>query len=125
MYIEVLGKKPTTKCGEQFCRNIYCFGVLAGYSITVAPDICAPIRYQLGDNLGEGLDDAAAVALADALQTEIDAGRTADYAALVHPKDTSKYGLLLEGPPGNPHPFVQNVTAFAAFLRESGGFEIW
>ena len=35
------------------------------------------------------------------------------------------YGKAFEPPPGSPHPFVENVAAFVAFLRESGGFAIW
>ena len=44
MTIELMGMKPTTKRGKQFCRNIHGWGELARYSIIVAPDICAPIR---------------------------------------------------------------------------------
>jgi hypothetical protein len=127
MVMEIRGTRPTTERGEQFCRNLLGWGELARYSIIVAPDICAPIRYWLDDSLHEGLDAAGAVALARALQTEIDAGRTAAYAALVHPEDTPRYGpgVFDPPPPGSPHPFVENVTAFVAFLREGGGFEIW
>ena len=92
MTIELMGMKPTTKRGEKFGRNIHGWGELARYSTIVAPDICAPIRYWLDDSIHEGLDAAGAVALADALQTEIDAGRTAAYAALVHPEDTPQTG---------------------------------
>ena len=41
----------------------------------------------------------------------VDAGRTAAYAAFAYP--------------GDPHLFVENVTDFVAFLRKSGGFEVW
>ena len=34
------------------------------------------------------------------------------------------YGKAFEPSPGSPHPFVENVATFAAFLRESGGFSI-
>ena len=127
MTMEIMGKEPTTKRGKRFCRNIHGWGELARYSIIVAPGICAPIKYWLDDSIHEGLDAAGAVALGDALQTEIDAGRTAAYAALFHPEDTPQYGqdVLFEPPPGSPHPFVENVAAFVAFLRESGGFAIW
>ncbi len=106
MTIELMGMKPTTKRGEKFGRNIHGWGELARYSTIVAPDICAPIKYWLDDSIHEGLDAAGAVALADALQTEIDAGRTAAYAALVHPEDTPQTGpdVLFE-PPESPHPF--------------------
>ena len=85
------------------------------------------VREHIAEDTSEGLDAAGAVAVADALQTAFDAGRTAAYAALVHPEDTSQYGpdVLFEPPPGSPHPFVEKVATFAAFLRESGGFVIW
>jgi hypothetical protein len=59
-------------------------------------------------------------------KTEIDAGQTAAYAAFVYPKNTPQYDPddPFEPPPGSPHPFVGIVTAFVAFLRVSGGFEI-
>ena len=147
MTMEIRGKEPTTWRGTRFRRNIFGWGELARYSIIVAPDICAPIRCWLDDSLHEGLDAAGAVALADALQTEIDAGRTAAYAVRVHPEDPTQYGWRhrfkakaptnlralkaldelfgFPPPPGSPHPFVENVAAFVDFLRESGGFEIW
>jgi hypothetical protein len=34
------------------------------------------------------------------------------------------YSKAFEPPPASPHPFVENVANFAAFLRESGGFSI-
>ena len=52
---------------------------MADYCIRVAPDICAPCKYW-HSNDGDGLDAAGALALADALETEIDAGRTEAYA---------------------------------------------
>ena len=45
----------------------------------IAPDICAPCE-GWHYNEGDGLDAAGAVALAEALQKEIDAGRTESYA---------------------------------------------
>ena len=47
MTILVLGMKPTTKRGEKFGRTLRGWGELARYSIIVAPDNCAPIRYWL------------------------------------------------------------------------------
>jgi hypothetical protein len=125
MVMHVYGRKPTGEHSEMFCRNIHGWAELSRYCTSVAPAICSPIRYWLDDSIHEGLDAAGAVALADALQTEIDAGNTAAYAASVHPNDVPKPGrpdifLAEEG----PHPLVKNVTDFVAFLRGSGGFEI-
>lgn len=41
------------------------------------------------------------------------------------PEHTPQYGPdVLFDPPGCPHPFVENVATFVAFLREGSGFSI-
>lgn len=125
MTIELMGMKPTTKPGEEFGRTLRGWGELARYCVIVAPDICAPIKYWLDDSIHEGLDAAGAVALADALQAEIDAGRSAIYAAFEHPQRKPDPDDIFAEEPRDLHPFVENVIDFVAFLRKSGGFEIW
>ena len=98
----------------------------------IAPTICAGCR-NWHDEDGDGLTTADAVALADALQAEIDAGRAESCArqyAADHPPLAEPLELVL--PNGEPFhingdsPFsTENVADFVAFLRESGGFEIW
>jgi len=100
---------------------------LAVYCNAVAPKICAACRCWYSND-GDGLDSVGAVALADILEAEIKAGRTATYAALEHPQREPTPGdIFAEAPraPRAPNPFVENVDSFAVFLRRSGGFEIW
>jgi hypothetical protein len=116
----------------------------------VAPDICAPCREDWHYNDGDGLDAAGAIALAEALEAEIDAGRTAEFAAETSQSAGQSAGMspqeAIECVNSNlarhqlPDPkvwhavcvelgrgpdFVAKVAAFAAFLRDSGGFAIW
>jgi hypothetical protein len=79
MGMDINGRKPTGERGEYFRNNVWWWRPLADYCITVAPDICAACRYW-HSNDGDGLDAAGAFALAEALQKEIDAGRTETYA---------------------------------------------
>jgi len=79
MGMDVYGIKPTGQRGEYFRNNGWWWGPLADYCNFIAPDICAPCKgWHYND--GDGLDAAGAVALAEALQKEIDAGRTESYA---------------------------------------------
>jgi hypothetical protein len=123
MTMLIAGTKPATKRGKEFWRTNIGWHELATYCIAVTPEICAACKeWREG---GDGLDHAHAVALADALQAEIDAGRTAAYAASQYPDDVPRRdGLLFDEEPCHLHPLVANVTAFIAFLRECGGFEI-
>ncbi len=132
MGMDIHGRNPTGERGAYFRNSIWTWHPLADYCNMIAPDICAPCKWWHA-NEGDGLDAAGAVALADALQTEIDAGRTAAYEAC-QPYDKPQpdvecWAALLRafgavGPP-SPRPFVQNVADFVAFLRQSGGFVIW
>ena len=106
---------------ESFGRNLSGWCELVDYFHTAAPTICVRCKYWTDDSLHDGLDAAGAVALADALQTELDAGRTAVYAAFELGPDYD----IFEEKPSDPHYFVANVASFIAFLRKSGGFEIW
>ena len=79
MGMDVYGIKPTGQRGEYFRNNGWWWGPLADYCNFIAPDICAPCKgWHYND--GDGLDAAGAVALAEALQKEIDAGRTEAFA---------------------------------------------
>lgn len=79
MGMDVIGKKPTAPEGEYFRNNVWWWRPLADYVREVAPEITSECRYW-DSNDGDGLDAAGSVALADRLQAEIDAGRTAKYA---------------------------------------------
>jgi hypothetical protein len=79
--MDVSGRKPTGEKGEYFRNSIWWWMPLAAYcSAVVAPDICAPCKYW-HSNDGDGLDAEHASALAEALQREVDEGRTQIYAA--------------------------------------------
>ena len=78
MGMDVYGKKPLNETGEYFRNNVWWWQPLATYACEVAPAITAACKYwQSNDN--DGLDAAGSIALADALQAEIDAGRTLIY----------------------------------------------
>ena len=79
MGMDVYGKKPTAPEGEYFRNNVWSWRPLADYVLSTAPrdltDRCAYWH----SNDGAGLDAEDSVRLADILQAEIDAGRTATY----------------------------------------------
>ena len=79
MGMDVYGKNPSSEIGKYFRNNVWWWRPLAEYAIKTAPEICAPCKYW-GSNDGDGLDAAGAVALADALQAEVNANRTEAYS---------------------------------------------
>jgi hypothetical protein len=145
--MDVCGSNPTGKCGEHFHNNGWWWRLMAEYCNTVAPEICAPCRYWYSNGC-DGLDAAAAVALAEALQEEVDSGRTERFArerGLLMPgpdecgfcgsdlpfgppriaRDLKERGITYVRPGKSRYPFsTENVVNFIAFLRESGGFSI-
>lgn len=137
MGFDVYGRNPTSERGRYFRNSIWGWHPLAGYCNAVAPAICAPCKYW-HSNDGEGLDAFGAVALAHVLEAEIESGRTESYARASRPGDKphkdveSLLGVLgslgftdVAPSPPDPSSFVENVAGFVAFLRDSGGFEIW
>jgi hypothetical protein len=164
MGMDVYGREPSGQCGEYFRNNVYRWHPLADYCRRVAPDICAACK-SWHTNDWDGLDGAHAAALAEALQREIDSGRTQSYARryaaeqelmpnelcnscggngvqkpipariaaeIPFPTDVKGGGDCYRcGGAGYVRPWetenefrTENVAAFAAFLRESGGFTI-
>ncbi len=80
MGMDVYGKQPTDKAkGEYFRNNAWWWRPLADYCCRVAPAITAHCTYWQSND-ADGLNAEESTALADALQAEIDAGRTATYA---------------------------------------------
>src|SRR5262249_16297545 len=111
MGMDVHGRPPTNPEGENFHNKVWGWHPLATYCCEAGPEITLGCEYW-HSNDGDGLDAKASVALADKLQAEIDAGRTAKWA--------DKYD---EGAPAAVYPFsVDNVQNFVKFLRASGGF---
>lgn len=81
MGMDVYGKRPTAEVGKYFRNNVWWWRPLADYCCGVAPTITERCQYWQSND-GDGLDAIAAIELADALQAEIDSGRTAAYAAI-------------------------------------------
>jgi hypothetical protein len=157
MGMDLYGRKPTGESGRYFRNNWPLWHPLARYCNMIAPETCAPCRHW-HSNDGDGLDAAGAVALAEALQKEVDSGRTETCARRyaseqeLMPDELCGFcigtGVQLPFPDrgtgdlkdggikcnncqgtgyGRPLPLfsTENVAAFVAFLRESGGFSIW
>jgi hypothetical protein len=78
MGMDIYGKNPTSPEGEYFRNNCWYWQPLASYACEIAPAITANCRYWQSND-GDGLDGALSLALANTLQLEIDAGRTAAY----------------------------------------------
>ena len=98
MGMDVIGREPASKAGEEFCRNIWRWPAVAELCIDTAPQVCAKCRYWFSND-GDGLDADDATELAMALQMRLNANRI--------PPDMS-----------------ETVTEFIAFLRDCGGFNI-
>jgi hypothetical protein len=80
MGMDVTGKKPTSKTGEYFRNNCWWWHPLWHYCQEIAPwvrEIVIYAQFNDGDGLKTAKDSRK---LADALQAELDSGRTAVYA---------------------------------------------
>lgn len=77
MGMDVIGKNPTTEVGEYFRNNVWSWRPLWIYCQDIAGDLLANVSGQYND--GEGLNADGARALAERLQVELAAGRTAEY----------------------------------------------
>lgn len=75
MGMDVSGRKPTTEEGKYFRNNVWWWRPLASYCLKVAPEVANKCKYW-GSNDGDGLNGKDSIKLADALQAEIDSGRT-------------------------------------------------
>jgi hypothetical protein len=77
--MDVYGRRPKSEEGKYFRNNRCAWHPLATYTCEVAPDVTSKCQYW-HTNDGDGLNDDDSVKLADALQAEIDSGRSAQYA---------------------------------------------
>jgi hypothetical protein len=147
MGMDVYGSKPMSKTGEYFRNSCWWWPTLWQYCETVAPELCNKVAYaHMNDGDGLGAGDSAK--LAERLLAEIESGRTAAWAASLParidalPPKTCRLCigigiglketcLRCKGEGYIKHkvedfPFsAENVQAFAAFLTDCGGFEIW
>jgi hypothetical protein len=79
MGMDVMGKNPTDDQGNYFRNNVWWWRPLWDYVVDVAPHLTEGVDGHM--NGGDGLAAAAAEKLAALLTAELDAGRTAEYAA--------------------------------------------
>lgn len=144
MGMDVFGRAPTSKTGEYFRNSIWYWIPLADVCRSLAPEICAHCpRWYTND--GDGLDAFNAAALAAVLRKRLEDGmveRIADEknqayttapnipCPLCSDEPKSWKCLRCDGKrevaPMEAHLRcdVSNVANFAAFLADSGGFEI-
>ena len=125
MGMDIDGIKPTGERGVYFRNNAWWWHPLANYCNMIAPDICAPCEgWHYND--GDGLNAAGAVALAEALQKEIDAGRTEAFARRyaseqeMMPDEPCKTcaGTGVRKPPPEPKPDADPNDPFPDLVEE-------
>ncbi|MDE2105515.1 MAG: hypothetical protein KGL39_50275 [Patescibacteria group bacterium] len=81
MGMDVYGRRPTSETGKYFRNNVWWWRPLAEYVVQTAPALAAKCRHWQSND-GDGLDAADSIALADALQAELDSGRCEAYAKI-------------------------------------------
>jgi hypothetical protein len=149
MGMDVLGKAPTAPEGEYFRRNTLNWGPLVDCVTTLCPDETAPCK-GWNYNSGDGLNADGAAALATKLEVLLGDGDVAAYCAdydawadqgfqagkgfgpaecmnkaamdriaAIHA--AAKLGEVMPARRFSP----SDVDEFIAFLKASGGFEIW
>jgi len=131
MGMDVIGRNSTATQGEYFRASIWQWPLLVKVITTLCPQetsVCKHWEF----NDGDGLNNAQALALAEALERKLGSGEVA--AALCDPAIVSiteppiaawfrsqGFDMLHEDPVIDEH----YVAKFAAFVRASGGFAIW
>ena len=80
MGMDVYGKNPTAEVGQYFRNSVWGWHPLADYLTAAHPALTAGCTYW-HSNDGDGLDDAGALALADALDLDLANGTVALYEA--------------------------------------------
>ena len=81
MGVDIYGLNPITNEGDYFRMTWWFWRPIAEYCRKIAPEIAAKCKHW-DTNDGDGLNHQDSVALADALQREIDSGRCAKYALI-------------------------------------------
>lgn len=74
MGMDVFGKSARSEQGKYFRNNVWWWRPLADYCNEVAPQITGACKYWQSND-GDGLDDTGAIALANALQEEVNSNR--------------------------------------------------
>ena len=114
MGMDVIGMNPTSREGEYFCRNIWGWRPLAEIVTTVAPESVGDDREKWFYNDGYGLNAAQSLQLAERLETALTDGSIDDCLDKLRARHPEDYRLVRF-----------SITDFIAFLRASGGFQIW
>jgi hypothetical protein len=140
MGVDIHGRAPRSKAGRYFGANWGAWREIAGLCLRVAPDICSQIdEKHWFSNDGYGLDDAGAIALADALDQAVNTDAVRYEDALSGQQTAEDRALLrVRLPDGRPlasvfpdmipdgKPWlITRLRDLVAFLRDSGGFAIW
>lgn len=155
MGMDISGRKPRNETGVYFRNNIWWWSPLWDYCVTVAPELCGKVKYAYtndGDGLGARDSSKLATLLLKEVtegrtkQYEQDLKDKTDRIPLISCNICAGTGKRLPPPnvgagtnpcngcdakgrvkPWNAtRPFsVENVIEFAAFLKNSGGFNIW
>lgn len=81
MGMDVYGLAPTSEIGKYFRNNVWWWRPLASYIQIVAQQESKRCTHWQSND-GDGLDGPGATQLAEALQAEIDSGRTAAYSEM-------------------------------------------
>jgi hypothetical protein len=116
-----LAARQGVQLGRYFGRNLSCWCKLARLCNRVAPEICSRCKYWYSND-GHGLNDEDASALAESLERLVKDHRevlTADALMGNKPTEDDFSGLI-----DDHQALVENIAAFAAFLRDCGGFSI-
>ena len=133
MGMDVYGRNPSAPEGEYFRASIDEWPVLAKIVTTLCPQETSPCKYW-HTNDGDGLNDAQALALANALDRKVRSGEVA--AALRDPAIANQlepatvraiaafFGAQAV-PVSDEDVDESYVAQFVAFVRASGGFNIW
>jgi hypothetical protein len=136
MGMDVYGWNPTAPQGEYFRASISQWPLLVKVITTLCPEETSPCKHW-ETNDGDGLNGPHAIALAEALESKLQAGEVAfalsddtlisdvqlPVVAEIETWAQSQGFEILR-----PHEQVVDesfVADFAAFVRTSGGFSIW
>jgi hypothetical protein len=115
----------------KFSRNNWGWYRIAKLCLRIAPEICASCKHWYSND-DDGLDDAGALALADALQAAVDSGSLGYEFWLDKQECLAEYKRLMasnlkfpnfEPPPADGY-LKPSVLEFIEFLRHCGGFQI-
>jgi hypothetical protein len=141
MGFDFYGTAPRSHAGRYFGQQRDGWRQLARLCLRVAPGICSQFDTEYWFcNEGYGLDNAGAVALADALEKQIDSDALKYEDALSRQQSAADREVLrrLRLPDGRllasvmpeliPHGkpwLIRRLREFIVFLRDCGGFAIW